>query len=59
MKRFPIDCPIDCPNHKSWDLSIDDWTHVCTMLNIQIDDCDCGFTGLLPLCPIAESEDKK
>lgn len=50
--RFPIDCPLDCKYHKAWDLSVDDWTHVCTKLNIQIDEYDCGFTGLLPICPI-------
>ena len=50
--RFPIDCPLECKFHKAWDLSVDDWTHVCTKLNIQIDEYDCGFTGLLPICPI-------
>lgn len=53
MKHFPIDCPIDCPHHKAWDMSIDDWTHICEMLNIQIDECDIGWGGL-PICPLQE-----
>lgn len=36
--RFPTDCPFECKYHKAWDLSVDDWTHVCTKLNIQIDE---------------------
>ena len=55
-RRFPIDCPIDCEFHKMWDLSIDDYTHVCTKLGKQIDECDYGY-GIFLLCPI-ESEDK-
>lgn len=51
MKRFPIDCPYDCPHHKQWDLSVDDYTHVCDLLDMQIDEYDCGFSELLPLCP--------
>ena len=54
--RFPIDCPADCPHHIRWDLSIDDYTHVCNLLNIQIDEYDCGFPGMLPLCPIERKE---
>lgn len=51
MKRFPIDCPYDCPYHKQWDLSVDDYTHVCDLLDMQIDEYDCGFPELLPICP--------
>lgn len=48
MIRFPIDCPYDCPHHHQWDMSV---AHVCDLLNVQIDDYDCGFEWLLPLCP--------
>lgn len=54
VKRFPIDCPIDCPYHKFWDLSIDDYTHVCIKLGIQIDDYDTGFPSILPFCPLSD-----
>lgn len=57
MKKFPIDCNSDCPYLKQWDLSIDDWTNVCTKLNLQIDDMDAyGVNAGLPLCPIDRSE---
>lgn len=55
IRRFPIDCPYDCPYHKQWDLSIDDWTHVCTLLDRQIDECDYGF-GIFPICPMKEEK---
>lgn len=57
--RFPIDCPPDCPYHDCWDLSIDDYTHVCHKLNRQIDDYDCGFTAFLPFCPIDIEKEMK
>ena len=52
--RFPINCPISCPHHRCWDMSIDDYTHVCDVLHMQIDDYDCGFTAFLPFCPIED-----
>lgn len=54
MRHFPIDCPYDCPHHKQWDLSVDDYTHVCDLLDMQIDEFDCGFPALLPICPQEE-----
>ena len=60
-RRFPIDCPLDCEFHKMWDLSIDDYTHVCEKLGKQMDECDYGY-GIFLLCPLeskAESEDKE
>lgn len=60
--RFPIDCPPDSPYHECWDMSIDDYTHVCHKLNRQIDEYDCGFgtNAFLPFCPIdIEKEMKK
>ena len=59
-KNFPRDCPKDCPYYKSWDLSIDDYTNLCEILGIQIDDCDAyGPFHVSMLCPLAESENKK
>jgi hypothetical protein len=52
MIRFPIDCPLDCPHLKAWDMSIDDWTYVCDELKTQIDGSDTFFKSLLPSCPI-------
>ena len=40
MKCFPLDCTTECPHYKTWDLSIDDWTSVCDILKVQVDDCD-------------------
>ena len=52
---FPKDCPEDCKYLRSWDLSIDDLTYVCTKLNIQIDGCD-SWGQFCPSCPLAEEE---
>lgn len=56
MKRFPKDCPRDCPHFHCWDLNIDDYTNVCDLMNIQIDDYDIGyFNGaFLPICPLED-----
>lgn len=40
MKCFPLDCTIECPHYKTWDMSVDDWTSVCDILKVQVDDCD-------------------
>ena len=56
MIRFPVDCPEDCPFHETFDLSVDDWTHICTRSGKQIDEYDCGFPELLPICPIEKGE---
>ena len=40
MKCFPLDCTTECPHFKTWDMSIDDWTSVCDILKVQVDDCD-------------------
>lgn len=58
MIRFPVDCPEDCPFHETFDLSVDDWTHICTKLGKQIDEYDCGFPELLPICPIEKGEEE-
>ena len=50
MIRFPIDCPNDCPHHKQWDLSGDDYTHYCDLLKVQMDEFDYGFAPFL-ICP--------
>lgn len=40
MKCFPLDCTLECPHLHIWDMSVDDWTSVCDILKVQIDDCD-------------------
>ena len=40
MKCFPLDCTTECPHFKTWDMSVDDWTSVCDILKVQVDDCD-------------------
>lgn len=54
--RFPIDCPMECQYLQAWDMSIDDWTYVCSKLSIQIDGCDTWAESLLPICPLMEGE---
>lgn len=55
MNKFPIDCPSDCKYHKFWDLSVDDYTHVCTKLGKQMDECDYGYEIFL-CCPLEDEE---
>ena len=43
MKYFPLDCTIECPHLHTWDMSVDDWTSVCDILKVQVDDCDGDF----------------
>ena len=45
---FPVDCK-GCDNLISYDMSIDDWTNICKVNNMQIDDCDIDF--LWSRCP--------
>ena len=52
MKVFPKDCEYNCPHLRRWDMSIDDWTSTCTLLKIQIDDCDRDYN--FRLCPLTE-----
>ena len=56
MIRFPIDCPNDCPHHKQWDLSVDDYTHYCDLLKVQMDEFDYGFAPFL-VCPKEEESE--
>ena len=53
-KRFHRDCTKECPHFHTWDLSIDDWTNVCDLLKVQIDDCDMDFNWMY--CPLKEGE---
>lgn len=46
---FPRDCSRNCPHFHTWDMSIDDWTSVCDLLKIQIDDCDMNYR--YEICP--------
>ena len=58
-KRFPIDCEKECPYHKARDLSIDDWTHFCTKLGVQIDEMDAYAPwAVLPLCPLPKEKEE-
>ena len=52
--RFPQDCPIECPHLETWDMSIDDWTSICDLLKVQIDNCDCIYNWIE--CPLTENE---
>lgn len=52
MKFFPLDCTKKCPHLKTWDLSVDDWTSVCDILNVQVDDCDGDYIRYR--CPLDE-----
>ncbi len=51
-RLFPKDCDKSCVHFHTWDMSVDDWTCVCDLLCIQIDECD-AYDGLhlLPICP--------
>ncbi len=49
-KKFPKDCTKDCPHFHTWDMSVDDWTCVCDLLNTQIDLCDSDFEWMF--CPL-------
>lgn len=53
-KRFPQDCTTECPHFRTWDLSIDDWTCVCDLLKVQVDECDMDFAWMY--CPLKEGE---
>lgn len=46
---FPRDCSRRCPHFRTWDMSIDDWTSVCDLLKIQVDDCDMDYK--YEICP--------
>ena len=50
MKCFPLDCTLECPHLHAWDMSVDDWTLVCDILKVQIDDCD-GY-NIFCRCPL-------
>ena len=39
MKMFPKDCR-GCEDLISYDMSIDDWTNICKINHMWIDDCD-------------------
>lgn len=47
--RFPMDCSRNCPHFRTWDMSVDDWTNVCDLLNVQVDDCDMDNQWMI--CP--------
>lgn len=39
---FPTDCD-GCEYLERYDINIDDYTNICKINNMQIDDCDVGF----------------
>ena len=53
---FPRDCPRDCPHFRAWDMSIDDWTCRCDLLNVQIDECDMDYQRVR--CPLDDASDR-
>lgn len=53
---FPRDCPHDCPHFRAWDMSIDDWTCRCDLLNVQIDECDMDYQRVR--CPLDDASDR-
>lgn len=46
--KFPWNCG-DCPMLKTYDMSIDDLTHICLWSKKQIDDCDRYKSSECPL----------
>jgi hypothetical protein len=52
-KVFPRDCR-SCPHYHTWDMSVDDWTSVCDVLHIQVDDCDSDYIKYK--CPLDKEE---
>ena len=54
MKKFPEDCPRDCPHLTSFDMSIDDWTNICDLIPAQVDDCDMDYVSYP--CPLDKGE---
>jgi hypothetical protein len=42
FKTFPNDCS-SCDKFISYDMSVDDWTNICTYDNSRVDDCDLDY----------------
>ena len=55
-KLFPRDCPKECPHFRMWDLSIDDYTFVCTKLNKQIDEEEALKKGVVTDLDLANAK---
>lgn len=49
IRLFPNDCR-GCEHLMRYDLSVDDWTNICTFNGMCIDDCDTYY--LKSICPI-------
>lgn len=54
MNKFPWNCG-ECPMLHTYDLSIDDLTHVCLWSKSQIDDCDKYKSAE---CPMEKHDDE-
>lgn len=57
MNKFPKDCSRVCSHYHTWDMSIDDWTSVCDLLNKRVDDCDMDFMWFY--CPLKGEENNE
>ena len=56
-RYFPKDCLQNCPHYTCYDLSIDDYTNICSKLNLQVDDCDAYGPMYIPrFCPLSDEE---
>ena len=55
-RKFPKDCPLNCPHFHTYDLSVDDWTCICDKLKVQIDECDMDFSFMF--CPLENESEK-
>lgn len=61
MRKFLIDCSIDCPHFHCFEACGEGFSFNCDLLvNKQMDDIIMElFKGtFLPICPLEESEDK-
>lgn len=45
VKVFPRDCG-KCKYHISYDMSVDDITHICKINGMQLDDCDISYYSI-------------
>lgn len=59
MKRFPIDCPADCPYFYCLDIG-EDVSFDCDLLNkqerIDVNIMDLFNDALLPICPLKKGK---
>lgn len=56
--RFPVGCG-GCEHFVCYDMSIDDFTNICTRYNKQIDDCDASYCDEEPMIFYPDCHSKK